>query len=67
MLPLRSVLNRAYALLLHERDEKQRAEVIDELWAPEADEEAQSLARVAAFADQVDEYIGEVSADGAAG
>ncbi len=57
MLPLRSLLNRAYARILQDRDEKQRAEVIDELWAPEADEEQQTLARVAAFADQVEQHV----------
>lgn len=66
MLPLRLVLNRAYALLLHERDEKGRREVLDELYAPEADEEQQTLARVAAFADRVEQHVGEVE-DGAAG
>lgn len=50
MLPLRSVLNRAYARLLQERDEKQRAEVIDELYAPEPDDEQDTIRRLAEFA-----------------
>ena len=57
MLPLRSVLNRAYALLLTDRDEKQRTELTDELWAAEENEREETLARVAAFADQVEQAV----------
>lgn len=63
MLPLRSVLNRAYALLLADRDEKQRAEVIDDLWAAEEHEQAEALAKVAEFAERAGQRLENVDDD----
>lgn len=66
MLPVRSVLNRAFRAMMAERDEKQRAELLDDLWAPEEAEEQAALARVAAFAEQAGQTIGGDD-DGSAG
>lgn len=66
MLPVRSVLNRAYRAMMAERDEKQRAEMIDELWAPEESEVQAAHARLAEFAEQAGTAGGDDD-DGAAG
>lgn len=63
MLPLRSLLNRVYALLLHDKDEKGRAEVLADLWAPEPTDEAATMARLAAFADQMPDQMTEPEGD----
>lgn len=58
MLPLRSILNRAYRLMMAERDEKQRAELVDELWALEPEEQEKVRARVAEFTERADQMVG---------
>lgn len=50
--------------MMAERDEKQRAELIDELWAPEESEKLAVQARLAEFAEQAGMVGGD---DGSAG
>jgi hypothetical protein len=72
VLPVRLVLNRAFRLALADRDEKERDEIIGELWAPEETEVEASRQRLAQFVDRVAAVQaaatgGEGDTDGTAG